>query len=208
MHPPTIPLKPIHSLFPIDTQPTTHIASYHNNAIFQPRHCPNFCPSSALCFQSNDDSEQSYDEVRALHNTHISLEQVRHPVTLVRAFTFSYTHVVPFLPSLFPPPRTRRRTALPTTTATTLTTTSVIIPTRGQAELDTQNTGEGDDGSVKGKGDRRSEPRTLEEAGPLKVLYRKHDLLVIDKVTAGKGWEGRKGERAAKTEKRERKQCK
>ncbi|GAB5036284.1 zinc metalloprotease pitrilysin subfamily a, partial [Nannochloropsis oceanica] len=76
---------------------------------------------------------------------------------------------------------TTRRTALPTTTATTLTTSSVIIPTRGQAELDKHNTGEGDDVNLKGKGDRRSEPRTLEEAGPLKVLYRKHDLLVIDK---------------------------
>jgi len=73
------------------------------------------------------------------------------------------------------------------TPSTTTTTSSVIIPTRGQAELDEQNAGEGDNGGEEGKGDRRSEPRTLEEAGPLKVLYRGHDLLVIDKVSGGRG---------------------
>ena len=103
----------------------------------------------------------------------------------------------PFRTLVYSPPslpsHARRRTTHPTTASSSSTTNSVIIPTRGQAELDEQNAGDGDDGGVEGKGDRRSEPRTLEEAGPLQVLYRGHELLVINKVSeSGGGREGGK----------------
>ncbi|TFJ84029.1 hypothetical protein NSK_005124 [Nannochloropsis salina CCMP1776] len=57
----------------------------------------------------------------------------------------------------------------------------VIIPTRGQADLDASGTVE-DGGGGRGGGRGRSEPSTLEEAGPVQVLYCGHDLLIIDKA--------------------------
>jgi hypothetical protein len=69
----------------------------------------------------------------------------------------------------------------------------VIIPTRGQADLDASGTVE-DGGGGRGGGRGRSEPSTLEEAGPVQVLYCGHDLLIIDKVREGREG-GREGER-------------
>ncbi len=59
-----------------------------------------------------------------------------------------------------------------------------LLPTRAQAEL---VAGDDDDeeGAWGGRamaGGRREEPRSLEEAGPLRVLYEGHDLLIIDKA--------------------------
>ena len=60
---------------------------------------------------------------------------------------------------------------------------SVLRPTRGQAELDEDaNTNGSQQGPGTGGRRRREEPRSVEEAGPLRVLYEGHDLLIIDKV--------------------------
>lgn len=54
-----------------------------------------------------------------------------------------------------------------------------LLPTRAQAELEEEE----DDGvGGSSRGGRREEPRSVEEAGPLRVLYEGHDLLIVDKV--------------------------
>jgi hypothetical protein len=56
--------------------------------------------------------------------------------------------------------------------------TAPILPTRAQAEL------LDGDGEAAASRVGREEPRSVEAAGPLRVLYEGHDLLVIDKVHA------------------------
>lgn len=70
-----------------------------------------------------------------------------------------------------------------------------LRPTRGQAELDEVVDeeegagwgGEQEQGSATSSSRRlrREEPRSVEEAGPLRVLYQGHDMLIIDKVRFG-----------------------
>lgn len=59
-----------------------------------------------------------------------------------------------------------------------------LLPTRAQAELDD---GDDDEGGSSSNGRVRGEPRSVEEAGPLRVLYEGHDLLIVDKVGWGLG---------------------
>lgn len=56
-----------------------------------------------------------------------------------------------------------------------------LLPTRTQEELDEEE----EDDVVSSSARPRQEPRSVEEAGPLRVLYEGHDLLIIDKVGSG-----------------------
>jgi hypothetical protein len=54
-----------------------------------------------------------------------------------------------------------------------------LLPTRAQAELVDDEDKEASTRVIAG---RREEPRSVEEAGPLRVLYEGHDLLIVDKA--------------------------